>query len=78
VKASVLDLEVSNASAVWEHKCAEQENTGIKIKADLNRNIAFSVKNNLKDFGSYIFGVQVSDFGRTNRFNYGVQLDLNL
>jgi len=36
------------------------------------------VKNNISGYGNYIFGVNIADFGRANRFSYGLQLDLNI
>ena len=65
---------LSNIAAIWDHKCAEAKNTGVKVKADLNRNVAVSVKNNIEGYGNYIFGVNVADFGNGNRFTYGVQM----
>ena len=62
----------------WEHKCATQENTGIKIKGDLKRTVNVAIKNNIPSFGSYIFGVGIRDLGNANEFSYGVQLDVNL
>jgi hypothetical protein len=70
--------EVTNAAVAWEHKCAERANTGIKVKGDTKRNLSFSVKNSLGDYGNYIFGVNIQEFGGANRFSYGVQLDLSL
>lgn len=79
MKANLLaDSKIVGASAVYEHRCAEKKNTGVKLKADLSRNLAVSVQNNIEGFGSYIFGINVTDFGQTNRFSYGAQLELNL
>jgi len=50
----------------------------VKVRGDINRNVAVSVKNNLKGYGNYIFGFNIAEFGRVNRFSYGLQLDLNL
>jgi len=50
----------------------------VKAKVDLNRNLALSVKNNIEGYGSYLFGVNVSDFGNNNKFTYGAQVELNL
>lgn len=69
---------MTNAAVAWDHRCASTANTGIRVKADLKRNLSFSIKNSLHDYGSYIFGVHVHEFGGANRFSYGVQLDLTL
>ena len=78
MKANLANLEFGNAAFVWDHKCESSADTGIKLKADINRNLGVSIKNPISGFGSYIFGVNVSDFGGANKFTYGVQLDLNL
>jgi len=70
--------EIENTTFIWEHKCESALDTGIKIKADLNRNFAASIKNAIIGFGNYTFGVNIQDFGGANRFTYGVQLDLNI
>jgi hypothetical protein len=75
---NALATEVTNAVVAWDHRCSQTANTGIRVKGDLRRNLSFSVKNSLHDYGSYIFGVNVHDFGGANRFSYGVQLDLTL
>lgn len=77
VKGNLATQEITNASFIWDHKCIEVD-TGIKFKADINKNFSASVKNPIIGFGNYIFGVQTNDFGGANRFNYGVQLELNL
>lgn len=69
---------LNGAAVVWDHKCLDKPNTGIKIKADLKRNISVGLKNNITNYGSYLFGLNISDFGQTNRFGYGVQLNLDL
>jgi hypothetical protein len=58
--------KIGNASLTWEHKCSTVDNTAIKIKADLKRALNVSVKNNIPNYGSYIFGVGVKDFGNSN------------
>ena len=50
----------------------------MKVKADLKRNIAASIKNNIDGYGSYMFGVNIADFGNSNKFTYGAQLEVNL
>ena len=50
----------------------------MKVRADLRRNLAVSVKNNIEGYGNYIFGVNVADFGSNNKFTYGAQVELNL
>ena len=74
----MLSQEVGNVSAVWEHKCSENSNRSIKVRCDLKRNLSFAIKNSLHEYGTYVFGVHVHEFGGANRFTYGVQLDLNL
>lgn len=69
---------VRSASFLWDYKCSGVENTGVKLKADLQRNINVSVKNNIVGYGSYLFGVNISELGGANRFSYGAQLELNL
>jgi hypothetical protein len=69
---------LNNLSAVWLYKCLDQGGAVVKVRADMYRQVAVSVKNSIKGYGSYIFGVQILDFGKTNRFSYGVQLDLNV
>lgn len=61
---------------MWEH--LDEKNNVIKLKADIHRNFALSLKNHIREYGSYVFGVGVSDFGGSNRFKYGLQFDLNL
>jgi len=73
----VAPQEVKRVSGIWEWVCPTQENTVFKVKGDLERNLAFSIKNNIKGYGNYIFGVHVADFGKGNRFSYGVQVELN-
>lgn len=48
------------------------------MKGDIHRNFALSIKNNIKDYGNYVFGMHVSDFGKSNKFKYGIQVELNL
>jgi hypothetical protein len=69
---------LSKTSFIWEHKCESKADTGIKLKVDTHRTLAASVKNPIPGYGSYLFGVNVNDFGGANRFSYGLQLDLNL
>jgi len=78
VSADVEQRKIRNASLVWDHVCPTKRNTAFKLRADLNRTLAAAIKNNIEGYGSYTFGVNVSDFGQGNRFSYGVQLDLNL
>lgn len=78
VESNVASRGVTNAAVAWDSKCADRANTGIKVKADIKRNLSFSVKNSLGDYGNYIFGVNVQEFGGANRFSYGIQLDLSL
>lgn len=78
VESNAAAHEITNAAVAWDHRCAERANTGIKVKADLKRNVSFSVKNSLHEYGNYIFGVHIAEFGGANRFSYGVQLDLSL
>ena len=80
----MISQQLNNVSAVWEH--SDDRNNVIKLKADIHRNIALSLKNHIKDYsgyhikdyGSYVFGVGVSDLGRTNKFKYGLQFNLNI
>lgn len=69
---------IVNTSFIWDHKCESKADTGVKLKADINRNFAASVKNSIPGYGNYLFGVNIHDFGGANRFSYGLQLDLNL
>jgi hypothetical protein len=78
VENNLATRELTNAAVAWEHKCAERANTAVKVKGDIKRNLSFSVKNSLGDYGNYIFGVNVQEFGGANRFSYGVQIDLSL
>ena len=78
MSGSLSGNKFNNIAAVWDHKCAETKNTGVKVRADLRRNLAVSVKNNIEGYGNYIFGVNVADFGSNNRFTYGAQVELNL
>lgn len=74
----MLEQDIGNAAVAWDHKCSQTSNTGIKVKADLKRNVTFSIKNSLQNYGSYIFGVHIHEFGGANRFSYGVQIDLSI
>jgi hypothetical protein len=47
------------------------------VKADQNRNLSVAIKNNIANYGSYIFGVHVRDVGGANSFGYGLQIDLD-
>lgn len=78
LQANLLEQNINNAALAWDHKCSQTSNTGLKVKADLKRNVSFSVKNSLYNYGSYIFGVHIQEFGGLNRFSYGVQVDLSL
>jgi len=78
VKGNLATRNVANTSFIWEHKCESNKDTGIKLKADINRNFVASIKNSINGFGNYIFGVNINDLGGANRFTYGLQLDLNL
>jgi|JI6StandDraft_1071083.scaffolds.fasta_scaffold251052_1 hypothetical protein len=69
---------ISGASAIWDYVKKDSPNTGIKIKADLNRNVAVAITNDMRNYGKYIFGLHISDFGQSNRFGYGVEINLNL
>jgi hypothetical protein len=70
--------EIENAAFIWEHKADSLSDTGVKIKADLERNISASIKKTIEGYGQYIFGVNIHDFGGNNKFTYGLQLDLNI
>lgn len=39
---------------------------------------AFSIRNRIGSYGSYVFGAGVKNIGTSNKFSFGVQLDLNL
>ena len=78
MSADLNQQRIKNVSLIWDHVCAAQRNTAFKLRADLNRTLAVAIKNNIEGYGSYIFGVNVNDFGQGNRFSYGVQLELNL
>lgn len=69
---------LANTSFIWEHKCESKADTGIKLKVDTHRTLAASIKNAITGYGTYIFGVNIHEFGGANRFSYGLQLDLNL
>ena len=71
---------VHNFAAVWERTTSaldESFPTLFKLKADINRNIALSIKNAIPGYGSYTFGADISDFGRYNKLACGLQLDLD-
>ena len=63
---------------IWEHRCSDNQDNVLKVKADMHRNFAMSIKNTMGSIGSYIFGIGVHDFGRSNKFRYGLQIDLNI
>jgi hypothetical protein len=78
LRASLFPFALKNAAFVWEYSSPSKRNTSFKAKADINRNIALSLKNDIKEYGGYIFGVSISDFGRGNRLSYGIQVNLDL
>lgn len=69
---------LTGGSAIWDYVQKDSPNTGIKIKADLDRNVAVAITNDMKDYGKYIFGLHIADFGQGNRFGYGIEINLNL
>jgi len=50
----------------------------LKVKLDSTMKVALSMKQFIGSYGSYTFGVQVSDLGTNNNIKYGFQVDLNL
>jgi hypothetical protein len=50
----------------------------LKLKLDSKMKAALAVKQFIGGYGSYTFGVQVSELGTNNNIKYGFQLDLNL
>lgn len=49
-----------NVGVAWQH-------SGFKAKADINRNIAVSIRRGIEGYGYYVFGVGIWDVGRGNR-----------
>ena len=50
----------------------------LKLKASSDRSAALSLRNKIGTYGSYVLGVGIHGIGSQNKFNFGVQFDLNL
>jgi hypothetical protein len=50
----------------------------MKIKLESQMKAAIAIKQFIGSYGSYTFGVQVSELGTNNTIKYGFQLDLNV
>lgn len=50
----------------------------VKLKASTDNSVAFSIRNKIGSYGSYVFGVGLKNIGTLNKFTFGVQVDLNL
>jgi hypothetical protein len=48
------------------------------MKVSSNLSAAISVKHALSGYGSYTWGVDMSEIGTKNNVRFGVQVDLNL
>lgn len=53
-------------------------NAVVKLRASSNKSVAFSYRTEIKDYGSWTLGIELSDLGNTNVLRYGAQIDLNL
>jgi hypothetical protein len=64
-------------SSAYEVPLPEQNST-LKIRVSGNLTAALSMKHQLGNYGSYIWGAEISDIGSKNNVRFGVQVDLNL
>lgn len=47
-------------------------------KTSTSANLALAYQGLLKNYGKWIFGLEVSDIGNKNVVKYGAQIDINL
>lgn len=76
VKGDLRDFETEDVEALWTFRSAPK--SVLKVKANAAHNVAVSVETPIEKWGSWTLGINVDDFGRTNRFSYGLQMNLDL
>ena len=64
-------------SGAFEVNMPEQSSV-LKLRVDGNWTAALSLKHKLGNYGTYIWGAEVSEIGSKNNIRFGVQVDLNL
>lgn len=64
-------------TSVYEVPLPEQ-NATLKLRLSGNWSAALSLKHKLGNYGSYIWGAELSEIGSKNNVRFGVQVDLNL
>jgi hypothetical protein len=76
VKGDLQDFEAEDVEALWAFRTAPK--SAVKVKVNAAHNVAVSVESPIESWGSWTLGFNVEDFGRTNRFSYGLQMNLDL
>lgn len=71
------DGSLKPLSFVWETYDPVYHTT-LKLKASSDSSAAFSIRNPMGVYGSYLLGVGLKDIGTRNRVKFGVQVDLNV
>ena len=73
-----------NPSDIWKKITTAYEvplteqNATLKLRVGGNWTAALSLKHQLGNYGSYIWGAEISEIGSKNNIRFGVQVDLNL
>lgn len=55
-----------------------EQSSVFKLRVGGNWNAAVSMKHKLGNYGTYIWGAEISGLGSKNNVKFGVQIDLNL
>lgn len=66
-----------NLSTAVEVNLPESNSTA-KFRLSGNWSAAISLKHKLGNYGSYIWGAEISELGHKNNIKFGVQIDLNI
>lgn len=64
-------------TAAFEMNVPEQNST-FKLRLSGNWSAAVSLKHKLGNYGTYVWGAELSEIGSKNNVRFGVQVDLNL
>lgn len=82
--SSNLNQITCNPSALWSKLTTAfevplpEQNANFKLRLSGNWSAALSLKHKLGNYGSYIWGAEISEIGSKNNIRFGVQVDLNL
>lgn len=66
-----------NLATAFEVSLPEQNST-FKLRLSGHWAAAVSLKHKLGNYGTYVWGAEISDLGSKNNIRFGVQIDLNL